>query len=104
LGLPITRSVIYKKGHNIYPKGYFIVEISSEMNKLYIAAFSTVNHESFLLHLKDQDAESTLQKFGNDFNVLAMCLKFKNDRLILRNPKNIFKQHSLVLDQNYDSS
>ena len=83
--------VLYKRGHHIEPKGYFIVEISSELSTLFVTAFSAVGPESFVVIYRNKDAFSTLHTFGNDFNLMAMCLTFKNERLVLRNPKNLFK-------------
>jgi hypothetical protein len=42
------------------------------------------------MFLKDEEARNTLYKFGTDFNMMALCLTFRNDRLVLRNPKSIF--------------
>lgn len=68
--------MIYKRGHHIEPKGFFVVEISSVMNSLYIAAYSAVGPESFVIFFKDQEARDILHKFGTDFNIMAMCLMF----------------------------
>ncbi len=46
--------------------------------------------ESFVMFLKDEEARNTLYKFGTDFNIMALCLTFRNDRLVLRNPSSIF--------------
>ena len=89
--LPISRQVLYKRGHTIQPKGYFIVEMSTEMGKLYIAAYSAIGPESFLIHLKDRDAHKTIKRFASDFNLMAMCLAFRNDKLVLKNPRNLIK-------------
>jgi hypothetical protein len=83
--------VLYKRGHHIEPKGYFIVEISSELSTLFITAFSAVGPESFVLIYKNKDSYDILHTFGNDCNLMAMCLTFKNERLVIRNPKNLFK-------------
>ncbi len=87
----MSRSVLYKRGHNIEPKGYFIVEISKDKRSLFIAAFNSYGPESYLMTLKDNIAELTLQKFSSDFNLMAMCLAFRNDRLLIKDPKNILK-------------
>jgi hypothetical protein len=92
--LPEHRNVIYKRGHQIEPKGFYVIEISSAMQSLFIAAYSAVGPESFVLHFKDEEARSTLHKFGTDFNIMAMCLSFRNDRLVLRHPKNLFSQRN----------
>jgi hypothetical protein len=83
--------VLYKRGHHIEPKGYFIVEISSELSTLFITAFSAVGPESFDLIYKNKDSYNILHTFGNDCNLMAMCLTFRNERLVIRNPKNLFK-------------
>lgn len=44
-----SRVVIYKKGQIVAPKDYFIVEISTEHDQLFVAAYSVINNESFLL-------------------------------------------------------
>lgn len=43
--------MLYKKGHYIAPKGYFIVEISTMSDSLFISAHSVVGPDTFLLHL-----------------------------------------------------
>jgi len=83
--------VLYKRGHHIEPKGYFIVEISSELSTLFITAFSAVGPESFVLIYKNKDSYNILHTFGNDCNLMAMCLTFRNERLVIINPKNLFK-------------
>ena len=55
----MSRSVLYKRGHNIEPKGYFIVEISKDKRSLFIAAFNSYGPESYLMTLKDNIAELT---------------------------------------------
>jgi hypothetical protein len=92
--LPEYRNVIYKRGHEIEPKGFFVVEISSAMQSLYIVAYSAVGPESFVIHFQDDDARNILHKFGADFNIMAMCLCFKNDRLVVRHPKNLFSHRN----------
>jgi len=64
------------------------------MQSLYVTAYSAVGPESFVLHFQDQEARETLRKFGTDFNIMAMCLTFKNERLVLRHPKNMFSQRN----------
>ncbi len=91
--MPVSRSVLYKRGHNIEPKGYFIVEISKDKRTLFIAAFNSYGPESYLMTMKDTVAEVTLQKFSSDFNLMAMCLLFRNDRLVIRNPKHVLKSN-----------
>jgi hypothetical protein len=49
--------VLYKKGHNIEPKGYYIVEISTELTELFVAAFSVVGPESFLIKFMEKEAQ-----------------------------------------------
>jgi len=87
--LPEARNVIYKRGHTIDPKGFFVVEVSTAFNSLYVCAYSAVGPESFVVEFKGQSARETLQRFGSDFNIMAMCLTFRQDRLVLRNPRNM---------------
>ena len=82
--------MIYKRGHTIDPKGFYIVEISTANQSLYVAAYSAVGPESFVIHFKDGEARDTMNRFGSDFNVMAMCLVFRNNRLVLRNPRHLF--------------
>jgi hypothetical protein len=82
--LPISRSVLYKKGHYIAPKGYFIVEISTQSDSLFISANSIVSPDTFLLHLQGLRAQTTLRRFGYDNKLMAVSLLFKGDSLQLR--------------------
>lgn len=50
IGISDSRTVLYKRGQIILPKDYFIVEISTEGEKLTIAAFSVTSSESYLLY------------------------------------------------------
>lgn len=84
--LPVSRCVFYKKGHTINPKGYFIVEIASETSTLYITAFSVLNSESHVIQFHNEHATGILQRFGSNFNLMAVCLAFSGEKLILRNP------------------
>jgi hypothetical protein len=49
--LPETRIVLYKRSHLIEPKGYFVVEISTLFDELFITAFSVVRSDTYLLRL-----------------------------------------------------
>ncbi len=49
--LPETRIVLYKRSHLIEPKGYFVVEISTLLDELFITAFSVVRSDTYLLKL-----------------------------------------------------
>ena len=49
--LPISRQVLYKRGHQISQLGYYIVEISTESGRLFIAAYSAISPESYTLFL-----------------------------------------------------
>ena len=97
--MPESRNVIYKRGHTIDPKGFFIVEISTVDTSLFITAYSAVGPESFVLHFKNDEAREAMHRFGSDFNIMAMCLMFRNDRLVLRNPKNLFGGSSRLNSQ-----
>jgi hypothetical protein len=75
----------------VEPKGYFVIEISSFLDFLYITAFSSFGPESFVINFKNQEAKDVLQMFGNDFSMMAMCLSFHKDRMVLKNPRNLLK-------------
>ena len=61
-----------------------MVEISTENSCLYIAALSTHNSECYALKISDR---SVIKSFGSDFSVMATCLGFRGDKLVLRLPK-----------------
>lgn len=71
---------------------------------MFIAAYSAIGPESFLIQLKDQIAEQTLRRFASDFNIMAMCLSFRNERLVLHNPKRLFNNQYLQQDQTEDQA
>lgn len=88
-GLSESRIVLYKKGHKIEPRDFYIVEISTESDSLYIAAYSVTSSESFLIHQKGQQAQNTILRFGYDFSMMAMCLSFNGNRLVLKSTRTL---------------
>lgn len=69
-----NRIVLYKKGHQLGKKGYYIVEISSNNDFLFIAAYDLESTESFLIELKDKKAQAILEQFGNKYDAIASNL------------------------------
>lgn len=55
-----NRIVLYKKGKQMGGKGYFIVEISSNNDSLYIAAYDVESPESLLIQLPQRKAQEVL--------------------------------------------
>jgi hypothetical protein len=49
--------VVYKRSHLIEPKGYFIVEISTLLDELFVTAFSVVRSDTYLLKLQGEHAK-----------------------------------------------
>lgn len=60
------------------------------MNDLYIAAFSASGPESFVIAQKGREARKTLDVYGSDLSLMALCLSFKHDKLVLRDPRALF--------------
>jgi hypothetical protein len=50
-----NRIVLYKKGKQI-GRGYYIIEVSSNNDYLYIAAYDVESPESFLIELPEKKA------------------------------------------------
>ncbi len=78
---------MFKKGKQL-GKGYYIVEISSNNNSLYIAAYDVESPESFLIELSEKKAQEILVQFQNDYEKMATSLNVINKRLVLLNPVN----------------
>ena len=55
-----NRIVLYKKGHQL-GRGYYIVEISSNNQQIYIAAYDVESPESFLIDLPEKKAQEILE-------------------------------------------
>jgi hypothetical protein len=55
-----NRIVLYKKGHQL-GQGYYIVEISSNNQQIYIAAYDVESPESFLIDLPEKKAQEILE-------------------------------------------
>ena len=54
-GLDENRIVLYRKGKNL-GQGFYIVEISSDNTRLFIAAYDVESPESLLIELRDKRA------------------------------------------------
>lgn len=67
--------------------GYYIVEISSDNNCIFIAAYDVESPESLLIELPEARAEEILKEFNHDYDQVASCLQVINRRLVLLNPK-----------------
>jgi hypothetical protein len=80
-----NRIVLYKKGRQI-AKGYFIIEISSNNDFMFIAAYDVESPESFLIELPEKKAQEILKQFNSSYEDIAAQLQVINKRLILLNP------------------
>lgn len=97
------RQVLYKGakklGHRDYAEdgGYFMVEVSKNMNlnRLYVAAFDISSPESLLIKLIGDKVAEIEQQFDNDYEKIANCLQVFNKRLVLLNPKYVFRSTQL---------
>lgn len=95
--LKAERTVHYKKGRQM-GEGYFVVEVSSTHDTLYITAFNVERAQSLLIEIKQPQAKEVLDKFEFDFDQLAQCLRVEEDRFILLNPF----YETIVLKSNYE--
>jgi hypothetical protein len=80
-----NRIVHYKKGKQL-GVGYYIVEISSNSQYLYIAAYDVESPESFLIELPEKKAKELMVEFTNNYELMANSLQIMNKRLVLLNP------------------
>lgn len=68
-------------------RGYYIVEISSNNEFLYIAAYDVESPESFLITLNERKVEDIIiNQFQNNYEEVASSLQVVNNRLVLHNP------------------
>lgn len=58
---------------------------------MFIAAFSVVRRDSYLLKLGGDQAKQAVRKMGRDFNVMASCLTLAGNRLVLRNLTQLYQ-------------
>ena len=86
-----NRIVHYKKGKQL-GNGYYIVEISSNSNNLFIAAYDVESTESFLITLPEKRANELMVEFENNYELMASSLQVMNKRLYLLNPKYLADQ------------
>jgi hypothetical protein len=86
-----NRIVHYKKGKQL-GNGYYIVEISSNSNNLFIAAYDVESTESFLITLPEKRANDLMVEFENNYELMASSLQVMNKRLYLLNPKYLADQ------------
>lgn len=68
-----NRIVHFKKGKQL-GAGYYIVEISSNSNSLFIAAFDVESNESFLITLPEKRANELMNEFQNNYEMMADSL------------------------------
>lgn len=68
-----NRIVHYKKGKQL-GNGYYIVEISSNSQFLYIAAYDVESPESFLIELPEKKAKELMVEFQNNYELMANSL------------------------------
>lgn len=80
-----NRIVLFKKGLQL-GQGYFIVEISTNNQCLFIAAYDVESPESLLIELPEKKAEEIMKEFNSDYDAMASCLQVLNKRLVLLNP------------------
>lgn len=88
-----NRIVHYKKGKQL-GSGYYIVEISSNSNNLFIAAYDVESTESFLITLPEKRANELMVEFENNYELMASSLQVMNKRLYLLNPKYLADQRA----------
>lgn len=96
-----NRIVLYKKGRHLGKGGYYIVEISSNNQNLFIAAYDVESPESLLIELPEKKAEEIMKEFNGDYEMMANCLQVMNNRLILLNPVSTIKPLTYPLLQKY---
>lgn len=80
------RIVLYKKGKQLNDRGYYIVEISSNNDTLFIAAYDVESAESLLIQVPQKRAQEIMEKFNNSYEELASNLHVAAGKLILLNP------------------
>ena len=85
-----NRVVLYKNS-KLLGNGYYLVEISTNDTHLFIAAFDVESEESLLIELEQSKAQSILQEFQQDYELMASSLQVMNKRLVLLNPVSIVK-------------
>lgn len=68
-----NRIVLFKKGKQV-GRGYYIIEISSNNESLYIAAYDVESPESFLIELPERKAQEILTHFNNNYEEIASAL------------------------------
>jgi hypothetical protein len=83
-----NRIVLHRRGKQL-GQGYYIVEISSNNNKLFIAAYDVESPESLLIELPEKRAQEILGEFQQDYEMMADSLQVVNKRLVLLNPVSL---------------
>jgi hypothetical protein len=68
-----NRIVLFKKGMQL-GQGYYIIEISSNNQSIFIAAYDVETPESLLIELPEKKAEDIMKEFGQDYELMASCL------------------------------
>jgi hypothetical protein len=92
-----NRIVLYKKGKQTRT-GYFIIEISSTLDHVFIVAFNVEMPQALIIQMNEKQAKSILDMFGHDFDVLASWLNVEHGRrLVLMNP--LYRPQSVKKEQ-----
>ena len=65
--------MLYKKGKQL-GRGYYIIEISSNNEYMYIAAYDVESPESFLIELSEKKAQDVLVQFKNEYEEISSAL------------------------------
>ena len=86
-----NRVILYKKGRQL-GNGYYIVEISTGKNILFIAAYDVETPESFLIELPPPKSSEIEKEFQSNWELMANSLQVMNKRLVLLNPNYVLKQ------------
>jgi hypothetical protein len=83
----VSRAVHYKKGKQL-GEGFYIIEISSSKDALYISAFNIECAQTLVMEIRQPQAREYLQKFEFDFEQIAQCLRVEENgaKLVLLNP------------------
>ena len=81
--------MLYKKGKQLDDRGYYIVEISTNNDTLFIAAYDVESPESLLIQIPQKRAQEIMEKFNNSYEELASNLHVAAGKLVLVNPVRI---------------
>lgn len=87
-----NRVVHYKKGRHI-GGGYFVIEISSSVKNLFIAAFDVESPASFLITIPFPRAQEIVEMFEHNFELMSDYLNFSRNKLVMLNPVTTSASH-----------